>query len=103
MSESTPRWQPTPVDDEARRHLDPPQTLTFSTDETVGLPEGVHETVLIDGDQRIPVTITVHPDGTHEIRGRADHEHDWVDTSYLSDADRRELCTICKVERLVPR
>lgn len=49
---------------------EPGDSSAFSSDESVGLPEGVHETVLINGDQTIPVTLTVHPDGTHEIKGR---------------------------------
>lgn len=31
------------------------------------------------------------------------HDHDWVDMTRLSDVDRRELCTVCGEERMVPR
>ena len=47
----------------------PGDTLTFRA-EPDPLPVGDHDTVLINGDEVIPVTVTVHEDGTVEMRGR---------------------------------
>lgn len=39
----------------------------FDSGETA-LPVGVHQSKLICDGEEFPVTVTVHPDGTHEIR-----------------------------------